>query len=79
MALFPLLTSIQQAILQAPNNAPASYIAHMNTQNAHGVTLQSLGAGSSATLEKASDQEVIDRAMVNKTVTLRQVLMLLQP
>lgn len=79
MALFPLLAGIQQAILEAPNNVPASYIQHMQARNPHGLTLQDLGGKSAATLEKASDQEVANRTMVDKTVTLRQVLMLLQP
>lgn len=78
-----LLTALEQirvAILAAPTNPIASYMAHMLSQgNVHGLTKADLGLENIQNLHMASDQEVLERQSVDRYVTLRQILMLFPP
>lgn len=72
------LSALRAAILQAPNNIPASYAAHLlNKNNVHEVTKDQVGLGDVQNIPLATDQEVAARLPVDKYVTLRQVLYLL--
>lgn len=72
------LDGIRQAILQAPGEAPASYVAHLVSKgNVHDMTLGDLGCQEAATLAIATDVEVLERQRIDKAVTLRQILLLL--
>lgn len=76
--LYSHFLAIRDAILQAPQLAPAQYIAHLISHgNPHGTTLEDLGAKEAAKLELATDEEVMLRRSVEKAVTLRQILQLL--
>lgn len=75
--LFQHLANIRDAILQAPNNVPGSYIAHMLDRNLHPQSAADLGLGPVATMDLATDQEVVSHTHVDKVITLRQVLLLL--
>jgi len=48
------------------------------TNNPHQVTKEQVGLGNIVNYELASDQEVIDRMLVDKYVTLRQIVTLIQ-
>lgn len=72
------LEEIRLALLQSPNLAPAEYIAHLlATGNPHALTKADLGLENVSNLPPASDDEVLGRLPLDKTVTLRQILMLL--
>lgn len=75
--LFAKLEGIRDAILQAPNNVPGSYIAHMLDKSIHPSTPEDLGLGPAAKMAMATDAEVIAKDHVDKIITLRQVLLLL--
>lgn len=75
--LFQRLIDIRDAILQAPQNVPGAYIAHMLDDAKHPTTPEAFGFGPAAKLDLATDQEVLNRSMVDKVITLRQVLLLL--
>lgn len=75
--LFQTLTGIRDAILQAPSNVPGQIIAHMLDRSIHPSTPEDLGLGPAATLDVATDSEVMSHAPVDKVITLRQVLLLL--
>jgi len=72
------LEAVRAAILEAPNKAPAAYVAHLvQTGNVHGMTKSDLGLDQIQNLPMATDQEVLNLEKVNKYVTLRQILLLL--
>lgn len=76
--LFTHLLSIRDAILQAPQTAPARYIAHLIQEgNPHKTTLEDLGGTATAKLPLATDEDVMLRRKLDHAVTLRQILMLL--
>lgn len=75
--LIQRLTEIRQAILEKPVSAPGEMIAHMLARNPHNLTLEDMGGKNAAYLDVATDQEVLQRARVDKAITLRQLIMLL--
>lgn len=77
--LLAAMNQIIAAILTPRNNdVPASYVAHLlATGNAHGATPADFGLEHVQNIPPATDEEVMARAMVDKTVTLRQIVMLL--
>lgn len=75
--LFQVLNGIRDAILQAPNNVPGQIVAHLLDQSLHPRTPEDLGLGPVSKLDMATDQEVIARTSVDKVVTLRQLVLLI--
>ena len=76
--LIAKLEEVRLAILQAPQNPLGSFAAHLlNQNNPHNVTKTTLGLGNVQNFPPASDQEVLNRTATDKTVTLRQIVMLL--
>lgn len=78
--LIAKLDEIKTAILTAPANAPAQYVAHLLAGgNPHNTDLADLGAGSAASLDYATDQEVMNRdpEAYGKLITLGQAIILL--
>lgn len=75
--LFQILNGMRDAILQAPNNVPGQVVAHMLDQTIHPSTPEDLGLGPIVHLDLATDQEVVGHQHLDKAITLRQVLLLL--
>lgn len=73
--LFDRLTEIRDAILQAPTNVPGSYIAHMLDKSKHPSSLQDLGVPADAIVDPATDYEVVNKLGVDKSITLRQLIL----
>ena len=72
------LEKIRDALVNFDYSPPAAVIEHIGlTGNVHGLTKRDLGLENVQNYEAATDQEVIDRAPVDKTITLRQLLKLL--
>ena len=73
------LEEIRQAILNPPTTQFGSFSAHLIADgNVHGLTKEDLGLQNVPNYPQATDQEVISHASVDKVLTLRQMLMLLQ-
>lgn len=75
--LLERLQAIEAAILNGNIETAARLTIHMNDQDAHSSTKESVGLGKVANLEMATDEEVMNRVEADKYLTLRQVLMLL--
>lgn len=75
--LFTHLIGIRDAILQNPNTVPGQIVAHMLNQDIHKSKPEDFGFGPITKLDLATDQEVLERANVDKVVTLRQILLLI--
>jgi hypothetical protein len=71
------LTSIRDAILQAPSNVPGQIVAHMLDRTIHPRSPADLGLGPLTTMDQATDEEVLARMPLDKIITLRQLLLLL--
>lgn len=73
------MEEIRAAILSTPNVTPGLFAAHLlqTTGNPHGVTKEEVGLGNVQDYPQATDAEVLAHAHVDKTVTLRQILLLL--
>lgn len=77
LELIAKLEQIREAILATPNQAGV-FAAHMlREDNPHNMSAAQLDLGEIENLPMATDQEVLNRVSVNKYVTLRQILMLL--
>ena len=81
--LFDVLNRIADAILQAPNNVPGAYIAHMTDQSLHPQTAEDLGISPYASLPMATDEDVIRGDTVRPdgkeyVVTFRQIQLFLR-
>lgn len=75
--LIAKLEEIRAAILTTPSQS-GSIVAHMVAEgNVHNLSKEDLNLGFVENIPPATDQEVIDRSAVDKTVTLRQILMLI--
>lgn len=73
------LEQIRAAILASPNQTGA-FAAHLvMSGNVHGMSAADIGLGNIENLPMATDQEVMEKAPVDKYVTLRQIVMLLNP
>lgn len=73
------MDSIRQAILDAPNNLPGTFMAHIqSTGNPHKLTLTDLGLQDLQPLPLATDDEVLRLADVQKYVSLDQLRKLFQ-
>lgn len=78
ISMIAKLEEIRAAIAgRPPNEIPALMAEHILDYDLHHPTKTSLGLGNVANLEMATDQEVMTFQMVDKYVTLRQILMLL--
>lgn len=75
--LFQTLNSIRDAILASPTTVPGEIVAHMLNKSIHPQTPEDLGLGPIATMELATDEEVVGHQHLDKVVTLRQILLLL--
>lgn len=80
--LFDLLTDIREAILQAPNNVPGAYIAHMLDESIHHATPEDMGLPPLAYMNQATDFAVLNKEVMadgkETILTFRQVMMLLR-
>ena len=81
--LMDRLVDIRDAILQTPNNVPASYIAHMLDEKLHPKTPGDLGIPPSAFYRQATDEEVIREIIADPDgkelmVSFRQVVLFLR-
>lgn len=76
--LFQSLENIRAAILQAPASVPGVYLAHMAARNPHGLTKEDLGCTPAASMDFATDQEIILGEGLDKLLTHRQVIALLR-
>ena len=79
-AILAVLGQIREAIITNPNTVPAFFFEHvLNLGNPHQLSKLDIGLEKVANYELATDEEVIGRVVTDKYVTLRQVLMLLNP
>jgi FAD/FMN-containing dehydrogenase len=81
--LFDVLNRMVDAILQAPNNVPGEYVAHMLDAGLHPQTAQDLGISPYASFDMATDEEVIRGEVMTengkeRVVTFRQVQLYLR-
>ena len=77
-ALLEKLEQIRAVLLNAPDSVPAMYLQHMLAKgNPHSTTLLDLGLENVQNYPAATDEEVAARLPLDKTVTLRQILTLL--
>lgn len=78
-ALVAKLEELRQAILSTPNLTPGLFASHLleTAANPHGVTKDMIGLGNVPNLVPATDAEVLGHAHLDKTITLRQVLLLM--
>lgn len=80
VSLLESLEALRQAILSKPNDVPAAMIGHIAGRgNPHETSKADLGLSDVENLPWATDQEVVERTPVDKVVTLRQILMLIDP
>lgn len=77
-AMLVALGKIEQALLANPGNLAGLIAAHIqNIGNPHQVTKNDVGLADVANFPMATDQEVVERANVDKYITLRQLLLLI--
>lgn len=77
-AILGVLGGIREAILQAPQMAPARYLEHLLAQgNPHNMTPDDLNLGNASAKDVATDEQVFLKEDSSNLVTLGQVLRLI--
>lgn len=71
------LQDLQQAVLQTGTSLSAQLQIHMNDEEMHRPSKATVGLGQVSDLPMATDEEVLERQPIEKYVTLRQILLLL--